>query len=156
MASVSTIRPATAADLDAIAAAERVCFPDPWSREALGELLGASGTTALVATTAAAGTVVGYLIARAVLDEAEILNVVVLPGARRAGLGGQLIGRGLEALVQLGARAIFLEVRESNRVARDLYERHGFRPIGVRAAYYRSPVEDAIGYRWESSPASKR
>jgi ribosomal-protein-alanine N-acetyltransferase len=45
------------------------------------------------------------------------------------------------------ARAILLEVRESNLPARGLYEKHGFHVHGRRRAYYQRPVEDAVLYR---------
>jgi [ribosomal protein S18]-alanine N-acetyltransferase len=44
------------------------------------------------------------------------------------------------------APAILLEVRESNLPARRLYEKHGFREVGRRRAYYRDPAEAAILY----------
>jgi ribosomal-protein-alanine N-acetyltransferase len=44
----------------------------------------------------------------------------------------------------LGARNATLEVRLSNVAARRLYERFGFRPVGVRPRYYTDNGEDAL------------
>jgi len=88
--------------------------------------------------------VVGYLVARQMADEGEILNLGVDPAARRRGVGRILVSAGLDRLGVLGARAVFLEVRESNVAARALYGRFGFAEVSRRAKYYRRPVEDAI------------
>lgn len=155
MALASTIRAATPADLAAIAAAERASFADPWSEQGIGELLESPQVTALVATDDGNQGLVGYLIARVIVDEAEILSVAVLPPSRGLGAGGRLLDQALSALVARGAQAVFLEVRESNVAARSLYERRGFRAVGLRPAYYRSPPEDAVRYQWVSPHASK-
>jgi ribosomal-protein-alanine N-acetyltransferase len=94
-----------------------------------------------------AGEVQGYLIARAVAGEGEILNLAVAPEVRRQGLGAQLLEAGIAELTAAGAREVFLEVREHNLAAQQLYQRRGFRPVALRARYYRNPVEDAIVLR---------
>ena len=80
-------------------------------------------------------------------DEAEILNLCVAPAARRSGSGRALVRAILRRVAALGARAAYLEVRQSNHAARRLYESEGFAPVGRRRAYYRRPVEDAIVLR---------
>jgi ribosomal-protein-alanine N-acetyltransferase len=42
------------------------------------------------------------------------------------------------------AESIWLEVRESNRTARNLYEKLGFAPVGKRRRYYSDNDEDAL------------
>lgn len=88
--------------------------------------------------------VLGYLVARHMADEAEILNVGVDPGRRRRGVGRTLVAAGLERLAELGVRQVYLEVRESNLAARELYQRFAFLEVARRADYYRRPVEDAV------------
>ena len=83
-------------------------------------------------------------------DEGEILNLAVAPPGRRRGLGRALVRGVLDALTSRGARAIYLEVRESNAPARALYAAHGFREVGRRKQYYRRPVEDAIVLRLDA------
>jgi ribosomal-protein-alanine N-acetyltransferase len=90
------------------------------------------------------GKVVGFVIARAVADEMEILNLAVEPAGRRQGIGGALLDNALAFGRRSGARRAFLEVRESNRGARRFYERHEFAVIGRRPRYYRDPIEDAL------------
>ncbi|HET7790334.1 MAG TPA: ribosomal protein S18-alanine N-acetyltransferase [Gemmatimonadales bacterium] len=141
MAGPSTIRAATAADLAPIHEIERSAFSDPWRPADFRECL-ASGVPFLVAEER--GLVSGYVIARHAADEGEILNLGVAPAARRRGIGRGLVTRVLDDLAALGARRAFLEVRESNTAARNLYEGSGFSTVGRRTRYYRHPVEDAL------------
>lgn len=133
------IRPATDADVPAIAALERASFSDPWTEDGFRSLL--SGH-ALVAEAGA--ELVGYGFARHAADVGEILNVAVAPAARRQGIARALVAGLLEALHAVGVAEVFLEVRESNDPARILYEALGFAPVGRRPRYYRKPLEDAL------------
>lgn len=136
------IRPAEPADAAALAPLEKRCFSDPWSRAAFAELLPLSYMVSLIAEDDS--EIGGYLIAREIAGESEILNLAVIPEARRAGLGGVLLDAGLERLRDRGAQRVWLEVRESNAAAQALYARRGFTTAGRRARYYRAPVEDAL------------
>lgn len=96
----------------------------------------------LVAVTG--GEVVGYVVARAVVDEGEILNLAVAPAHQRRGVGQKLARAALDRLGASGARTVYLEVRESNAAARHLYESLGFEVFARRSNYYRRPVEAAL------------
>ena len=89
----------------------------------------------------------GFVIARVVDREWEIENIAVAGPARRRGLGTRLLRELLDRARGRGADAVFLEVRESNRAARALYEKWAFRESGRRPRYYKDPEEDAILYR---------
>jgi [ribosomal protein S18]-alanine N-acetyltransferase len=139
------IRPATRGDVDSIAAAEKVCFSDPWSRGSLDELFDSETVVGLVAEAGRTDfRLAGYIFARVIAGEAEILNIAVLPEFRSAGIGRDLLVDCLGRLQAKGAVAAFLEVRESNESAKRLYGRRGFRPVGVRTDYYRKPRENAL------------
>ncbi len=86
----------------------------------------------------------GYVVAHYASDEGEILNLGVAPGERRRGIGRALVEEMIGALRSRGVRVVYLDVRESNAVARRLYDRLGFAEVGRRARYYRRPVEDAV------------
>ena len=122
-------------------AIERAAFQDPWSAAQLTACLSADDVF-LVAERA--GAIVGYAIAQVAADEAEIVNVAVAPTARGRGIGRALVRSAVAAAASCGARAVYLEVRESNAVARRLYEAEGFAVAGRRRGYYRTPTEDAI------------
>lgn len=139
------IRPARVADAARIAPLERRCFGDPWSVAAFEEVFAFPLGIGLVAERD--GEVGGYLVARAVVGEGEIMNLAVAPEYRREGLGRRLLAAGLEALRGRGVHQVHLEVRQGNEAAQALYRRQGFEPVGRRAGYYRNPVEDAIVLR---------
>ena len=94
------------------------------------------------------GKLQGFLVAQTVGGEWEIENVAIAPDARRRGLGTRLVGELLDMARAQGASAVFLEVRESNRAARALYEKWAFVESGRRGKYYRDPEEDAIIFKF--------
>lgn len=78
----------------------------------------------------------GFILARLVLDEAEILTVVVQPEHRRTGVAQALLDELCHRLKTRGACQLFLEVAEDNAAARALYETAGFQTVGRRKGYY--------------------
>ncbi len=78
------------------------------------------------------------------VDEAHITTFAVLPEWRRQGIGGRLMVALMDLALRLNARVMTLEVRLSNRPARDLYAKFGFKPVGVRPRYYSDNGEDAL------------
>ena len=154
MAEPYRIRPAHPADLPAIAAGERECFSDPWSQGSIAELFNNETVLGLVAESGGSDSrLAGYVFARAIAGEGEILNIAVLPADRGRGVGGQLLDRVLGDLDRRGVGSVFLEVRESNEAARRLYLARGFRPVGLRTDYYRKPRENALVLRRELKSA---
>ncbi len=101
-----------------------------------------TGPLALVSERA--GEVPGFFIGREAANEAEVLNLAVLPKHRRQGDGGALVSAALEEMRSRGVHSVFLEVRESNLGAIAFYESFGFSKIGRRKIYYRDPEEAAI------------
>jgi [ribosomal protein S18]-alanine N-acetyltransferase len=112
-----------------------------WSQFAY-ERLGRAGEEAWVA--GGEEHLIGFLVVRAVASEMEILNLAVLPTARRRGIGRALLQHALSWASSHGTARVFLEVRHSNAVARQFYEAHGFVGTGTRRNYYQDPVEDAL------------
>jgi [ribosomal protein S18]-alanine N-acetyltransferase len=88
--------------------------------------------------------VAGFLVARVLVRETEILNFAVRADVRRRGIGTKLIGAAIEWSRELHAEKVTLEVRASNESAIGFYERHGFVAAGRRPRYYVAPVEDAL------------
>jgi len=88
--------------------------------------------------------VVGFLVARAIVAEAEILNLCIAPEKRRSGLAEALINTAVAELRRTRVDRLFLEVRESNTPAISFYEKHQFRETGRRPGYYRDPDEAAV------------
>jgi ribosomal-protein-alanine N-acetyltransferase len=78
------------------------------------------------------------------IDEAHIVTIAVRPELRRQGIGEVLLVAALEAACEASQEKVTLEYRISNTVARSLYEKYGFRQVGVRAKYYSDNQEDAV------------
>lgn len=141
------IRAGTAADAAPVAALERLCFDDPWSDESIHDSLAGGWSFGLVAVAATDGAIVGYLFGREVAGTGEVLNIATAQRWRRRGVANALLDAGLRQLRRRGATEVFLEVRASNDVAQALYQRAGFRAVGMRQGYYRHPPEDALVLR---------
>jgi [ribosomal protein S18]-alanine N-acetyltransferase len=114
-----------------LAALHARCFEEAWSAEAFAALL--AGGQGFVAGD---GAPLGFALARAAADEAEIVTLGVLAEARRQALGHRLMQAVVAWAEAAGAQAIHLEVAEHNAAARALYRRYGFVPVGRRPGYY--------------------
>jgi len=78
----------------------------------------------------------GFLLARRVHDELEVLALGVAPSLRRRGIGRALLRAAEAAARAEGARVAHLEVRWGNRAARRLYRKEGYTEVGRRRGYY--------------------
>lgn len=121
----------------ALAALHAEAFDAPWSAEAFADLLGQAGVVL-------EGDDDGFILIRAVADEAEILTLAVRPLARRQGVGGHLVEAASRRATALGASRMFLEVAEDNAPARGLYGSLGFEAGGRRPRYYPRPDGPAV------------
>ena len=117
-------------------------FDAPWPVIMIADLLSGEGMIALVSEQAGAAR--GFVLARVVADEAEILTLAVDPSCRRAGIGAVLLSTAIELAAAKGAQALFLEVAVDNQAALGLYVRHGFAKVGRRRAYYTHADGQAI------------
>lgn len=133
-------------DLDRIMAVMEAAFDPAWGEawnrgQVLDSLAFANTYYHLVdnhgAAAAAGAPAAGFTLVRAAPGEEELLLIAVIPEARGQGLGSVLLRAAADNARARGAERMFLEMR-ANNPARGLYERFGFRPIGVRKAYYRA------------------
>lgn len=137
---VPTVRPARQVDAWDMARIHASGFARPWPLIEFEEMIANERTEALVATVAyPVPGQVGFIIVRAVTDEAEILTIAVEPDWQGRGIGRQLIDAAADTLIRRGVASWFLEVEEENAPARRLYAHAGFEEIARREAYYRKP-----------------
>jgi ribosomal-protein-alanine N-acetyltransferase len=129
-------------DLDEIIAIEQISFPTPWPRQVFVMELNSSSSYKRVSKIN--GRVVGYIVAWKIHDEVHILNLAVHPEHRRKGIGRGLIIDCLRYFSKKGIKSAILEVRVRNQNAIRLYEKIGFRSIGLRRKYYSDTGEDAL------------
>ena len=78
------------------------------------------------------------------MEEAHIIAIGVRDGYRRLGIGEGLLIATIELAQILNANVVTLEVRASNEIAQELYNKYGFQVVGRRPRYYSSDGEDAI------------
>jgi [ribosomal protein S18]-alanine N-acetyltransferase len=143
------IRSAVLNDVPAILAIEQQApGAAHWTRDQYNELV----SSGVVLVAAEAGRLCGFVCAQAVAGEWELENVVVATGFLRRGIANELMRMLIQRAKAEAASAILLEVRESNRAARTLYEKHRFREVGRRPAYYENPAEDGILYTLRLEP----
>ena len=149
---VSPLPPAVARPLSAI---QRACFPDdPWDVGSLERILDLCGVFGFLAWEADAPA--GFILARDLGDEVEILSLGVLPACRRNGLGRRLLDAVLTESGRRNRGSAVLEVAEGNIPARRLYGRRGFIEVGRRPRYYRHAgrVVDGLILRCRITKAS--
>jgi len=136
------VRRMTLADVPTVHELEHLIFPDPWTESNFrSEILHTQISFPIVAILHK--EIVGYSVSWFVGDEVHIANVAVSPIYRRIGIGEILLRCIMEEGYRRGVTRAFLEVRRSNTAAIKLYEKFGFRRIGLRAHYYRNG-EDAV------------
>lgn len=141
------ILPMTQCHVPQVAALEKICFSDPWSENSVaGEL---SNPLSCWLVCVENDTVLGYVGAQTVLGETDMMNLAVIPQARRQGIAESLILNLVAELKRQESHCLSLEVRASNAPARALYEKLGFAQVGRRPNYYRNPKEDALILRKE-------
>lgn len=136
------VRAMRAEDVDAVVAIETEAFSSPWRRETFLELIGRRNLELLVIEHGSEG-IVGYAVLWCILDQGELANLAIKPAMRGKGLGTRLLGRVVEVAREQGVETMYLEVRESNAAALELYRRFGFSQVGLRRGYYDHPKEDA-------------
>jgi [ribosomal protein S18]-alanine N-acetyltransferase len=126
-------RPLREGDLAYVAALEAQIHAAPWTPGNFRDAL-AAGYSARVGERE--GRIVTYGVLILAPGEAQVLNLSVVPDARRQGLGRRLLRRFIDDARRLGAEQIFLEVRVSNTAAIALYDAEGFAAVGRRENYY--------------------
>jgi ribosomal-protein-alanine N-acetyltransferase len=144
----------TESDLDRILEIEQLCFSHPWLRENFLIDLHSKSSCCLAARVKEEP--VGFIIGWFVMDELHILNLAVEPGHRRRGIGRKLLSALLTRARKRDCRWATLELRASNKTARELYRGFGFRPVAVRKGYYRRPKEDAVLMLMDLDPGSTK
>ena len=136
----------TPAWLDAVLRIELGAYEHPWTRGNFSDSLDAGYQAQLLtAGKSPAVTLLAYFVAMKGLDEVHLLNIAVAPAYQRQGWARLM----LDALAiwarGQGAQWLWLEVRLSNARAKAVYERYGFREVGLRRNYYPAGVAGLVG-----------
>ena len=133
-----TVRPATEADVDAIAASEADNLGvDAWSFGLVAEGVAGRLPTVHYLVAESEGRVVGHAVASLVAEIAELQRIAVDAGWRRRGVATALLDEVAVLAAGAGADRVLLEVREDNAAALGFYARQGFVELARRQRYYR-------------------
>lgn len=136
-------RAMTSLDLAAVVVNENKAFSHPWSMGVFADCLAGDYDCWIVEQE---GTVIGHGILSIAAGECHLLNVCITPEKQGRGFGRLLVEHLLDQAALQEAGKVFLEVRPSNLVARELYKSMGFDEIGRRKSYYPAEGgrEDAV------------
>ncbi len=136
------IRSALVKDLAAVVEIEKRSFTEPWSKLSFQQSLLDPACIFLVAEEEE--RLLGYAIGWVTLDELHIGNLAVHPQKRGGGIGKTLLSALISQVMERGCKIATLELRESNKIALNLYTKQGFKSVAIRKDYYSHPKEDAI------------
>ncbi|SFF29339.1 ribosomal-protein-alanine N-acetyltransferase [Paenibacillus catalpae] len=136
-------RSMTMEDISSIVAIEQEAFATPWTSEAFKNEL-TSNMFARYMVMEQDDQIIGYGGMWVIVDEAHVTNIAIQADHRGQGLGERLLTELQQTAAFFGANKMTLEVRVSNEVAQRLYRKLGFKPSGIRPAYYSDNNEDAL------------
>ncbi|MFE6051975.1 ribosomal protein S18-alanine N-acetyltransferase [Kitasatospora sp. NPDC056446] len=138
-------------DIAPVMELEQRLFPeDAWSTGMFWSELAeahAGGTRHYTVATDPDGAVVGYAGLMAIAGEGDVQTIAVDDRRQGGGLGTALLTDLIRESARRGCAELLLEVRVDNPRAQRLYERHGFRPVGIRRGYYQPANVDALVMR---------
>jgi ribosomal-protein-alanine N-acetyltransferase len=93
----------------------------------------------------------GFVVGRVVMGgniesrpDAEIYNIAISGDYQGNGYGQKLLDRFMSEVTAHRVHNVWLEVRESNKRAIDLYSRNGFEKVQTRPNFYQNPREAAL------------
>lgn len=148
---IFTIRDIKREDIPEVLKLEQMSFTDPWPEIIFLDIfrnqhafLGVFESDKLLA----------FIIAFYAFDHMHLANLAVNSTARRRGIGKLLLQKVIDIAVQARINIIILEVRVSNLVAIDLYQKMGFTAVGSLPEYYEDK-EDAVVFYWEKQNDSR-
>jgi [ribosomal protein S18]-alanine N-acetyltransferase len=133
-------------DLDDVVRINWTCLPENYDNAFFLSIFYHFPKTFIVSKVS--GKVVGYMMCRvetgfsdlrrfSMTRKGHVVSIAVLPEQRNRGIASALLEKALEGLRQYQATECFLEVRESNMIAIDLYKRYGFSVTRTMRGYYR-------------------
>ena len=134
-----TIRALDKTDIQFLISA-RESFPDAWDEKMLVSSFNAGNFFGFIAEDTAP---IGFITYSVNIDTADMQDLFVAEKCRKKGVGYALVVAFIEGTKAVGVKKLFLEVRESNLPAINLYKKAGFTLLSVRKKYY-SDGENAL------------
>ncbi|MBI2336626.1 MAG: ribosomal protein S18-alanine N-acetyltransferase [Deltaproteobacteria bacterium] len=137
-----SLRPIKKEDIPAILEIEKQSFPEPYSEAVFQDELKITCSNLWVAEINS--QLAGYIDFWIIHDEVELISIAVHPNFRRQHIAETLMNQMIQMAQTKNIHIIYLDVRESNLAAKSLYERFGFKQVGVRKRYYKNNHENAL------------
>ena len=141
----ATLRPMTATDVPGVMRVEWAAYEFPWTENIFRDCLKVGYYCCVLEDSSG---IIGHGVMSAAVGECHLLNICIHPDHQRKGHGERLVDYLLNIAYHAKARIAYLEVRVSNTAARSLYQKRGFREVGLRKNYYPDPGfgnrEDAL------------
>jgi ribosomal-protein-alanine N-acetyltransferase len=136
---LAVLEDASSKDLDRLYEIERECFnEEAFTKDQISQLLDDYNTVSLIARVKdeIAGFVIGMIHVERSALRGHVLTIDVGSPYRRKGIGTLLMDEIESIFRQKGVKASFLEVREDNISAINLYLKLGYKIIGKLDKYY--------------------
>jgi ribosomal-protein-alanine N-acetyltransferase len=127
-------------DISEVYKIERLLFNDPWPKKSFKNEI-KQNKISFPFIVEENNEIIGYIICWYYLEELHIGNIAVTPNRQRQGIGKYMLGKVFDYFTKFNKA--FLEVRESNKKAINLYMTFGFETTYRRRAYYPNG-EDAL------------
>ena len=131
-------------DIPAVVAIDQGAFSLPWPESSYRHEVHDNTAARCFVVEDDDHEVVAMIVSWIIVDELHIATFATHLEHRRKGIGSQLLTVALADARAGGARRAFLEVREGNLAAQEMYRKFGFIVTGRRPKYYRDNGEDAI------------
>ena len=145
---INGFREMMAEDIPAIMKIEKQVYTHPWTEGIFKDCMRVGYNSWVYYED---DDLLAYGLVSVAVNEAHILNICVSPNAQGKGLGKRMLHKLMNSAAETQGNSIFLEVRESNLVAQNLYDQEGFNRIGLRKNYYPAEGgrEDGLVYAKE-------
>ena len=137
------IRKMTSSDLDEVFKIENLSNPTPWSTASFLDCLKGNYLNLVVTKN---NNTIAFCISSINFTESHLLNISINPEYRGLGIGKFLLKKAESECLGKGIKDIFLEVRESNKIAISFYKAMNYRYVGVRKNYYKTDLGREDGF----------
>lgn len=132
------LRKMAVADAEAVQALDQSVNISPWSAKLYSDCITVGYECWVLFEEQ---EIIGFGVLSIAASEAHILNLAITPSKHRLGFGQKMLQHLLDRAKIQGAEEVFLEVRQSNTIAQQLYKKFNFVEIGIRKGYY--PPDDS-------------
>lgn len=122
-------------------------FDNFWSYNVLKQELEDDKTKYIIAKEK--NEVVGFAGISVIFDEATLNNIVVKKSCREKGIGGEMLETLIDLCSDMNLKTFTLEVNVENTPAIKLYEKFGFKNLGIRKKYYNNTTDAYIMTKYD-------